>query len=127
MNALPIFRRLLTMSVTVRQATLTRTQFNNVELDDWAETSDSPINGLVQSRSSGMRMDEFFGRWPMASHVLFCATGVTITVGDVVSWADAEGTTRYGGVTGPPEDPGGQLDHYEIALVEAFLIPSGVT
>ena len=115
------------MSVAVRSPTIAQTQFLNVQLTDFDATADSPISALIQPMSTSSRQDPFIGRWPEATHRMYCSSSVTIEAGYLLSWVDAASATHWYGVMGDPENAGGQQHHHEVPLVEIEAPPSGVT
>lgn len=121
------FTALMTMSVAVRSATTAQTQEKNLKLVDYDATADSPISALIQPMSTSARQDPFVGRWPEATHRMYCAASITLEADYLLSWVDADSNTHWYGVLGDPENAGGQAHHHEVPLIEIEAPPSGVT
>ncbi len=120
---MPVFRSLLNRTVTVRVPLVSRTVHRNPSVADYAEAEWSPIAAAIQPASSASPEDDFFGRWPTATHSLWCAREARLEVGCLLSWHEPGGDEVYAYVIGRPEDEGGRGHHWRAPLREEKAIP----
>jgi len=78
MRTIPAFKGLMNRTVTVKRATVARTEHNAPQLDDLTEITGSPVTGRIEDTSSIAPDDPFWGRYPMASYRLWWAVGTEI-------------------------------------------------
>ena len=119
---MPVFRNLLNRTVTVRLPSVSRTVHRNPSVADYVEASWSPIPAAIQPASSASAEDDFFGRWPTATHSLWCARDVQLEVGHLLSWLEPSGNEVYAYVVGRPEDEGGRGHHWRVPLREEKVL-----
>ncbi|MGD8240895.1 MAG: hypothetical protein PVH68_20255, partial [Armatimonadota bacterium] len=115
---MPVFKSLLNRTVTVRVPLGSQTINRNPNVDDYQETTWSPIPAAIQPSSSASPEDDFFGRWPRATHSLWCARDALLHVGYLLSWVEPGGSEIYAYVIGRPEDEGGRGHHWRVPLQE---------
>ena len=122
---MPVFRSLLNRTVTVRVPLVSRRKTGNPNVSEYAEATWSPIPAAIQPATSASPEDDFFGRWPTATHSLWCAADVRLEVGYLLSWLEASGNEVYAYVIGRPEDEGGRGHHWRVALREEKVLSEG--
>ena len=119
---MPVFRNLLNRTVTIRVPLGSRTRHGNPNVAEYQEATWSPIPAAIQPASSASPEDDFFGRWPTATHSLWCARDDRLEVGYLLSWMEPDGKVVHAYAIGRPEDEGGRGHHWRVALREEKVL-----